>query len=129
MSKRDDLPQDVRIFLETSIDSIEQLQVLLLLFSKPERQWTIAEITTELRSATSSIEKRIQDLYGRNILVKSADSFHKYRSTSPEVQALIAGVAEHNHLRPYQVIDAIYSTSSKSIQAFADSFKVRGEKL
>lgn len=127
--KRDDLPPEVRQFLETSIDSIEQLQVLLLLYLSPERTWTTSEITLELRSTETSIEKRMNDLYDRKVLTKTSEiGKHKFNPISSDMKKVIEAVAYQNQLRPYQVIDAIYSSSTKSIQAFADAFKVRGDK-
>ena len=128
--KRDDLPPEVRLFLENAINSIEQLQVLLLLYIKPDRAWSISEIATELRSVDTSIEKRLNDIYQKQILEKYKDDekLHKFLPASSTMRTLIENVAYQNQLRPYQVIDAIYSAPSKSIQDFADAFKVRGEK-
>lgn len=126
--RRDDLPEDVRYFLQTSIDSIEQLQVLLLLQAQPDRIWTTSEITFELRSVDSSIQNRLDKLYKRNILARHGDSEHKFLPTSTEMLNIIEKVVSENQLRPYQIIDAIYSSAEKSIQDFANAFKMRGDK-
>lgn len=128
--KRDDLPQDIRQFLDACIDSIEQLQVLLLLNSNPDRSWSTTEIATELRSVDTAIEKRMADLYQRNILERKVELHdrHQFTPSSDRMRELVQGLAHQNQVRPYQVIDAIYSGPSKSIRDFADAFKVRGDK-
>ncbi|MES2803848.1 MAG: hypothetical protein V4654_15250 [Bdellovibrionota bacterium] len=127
--KRDDLPIDVRYFLETSIDSIEQLQVLILLQTHPNKIWTTNEIAIELRSVDTSIQKRLHDLYRRNILlVSDKENEHKFLPSSTSMRALIEILAGENQLRPYQVIDAIYASPDKSILDFANAFKMRGDK-
>lgn len=126
--KKDDLPIHVRYFLQTSIDSIEQLQVLLLLHASPERAWTAQEIATELRSVDTSINTRLKELYKRKILLPLNENQHQFLPTSPDMQELISVVVSENQLRPYQIIDAIYSSQDKSIQDFANAFKMRGDK-
>ncbi len=127
--KRDDLPKDVKYFLETSIDSIEQLQVLILLHAHPDKIWTSNEIAIELRSVDTSIQKRLQDLYRRKILlVSEKESEHQFLPSSASMKAIIDILVGENQLRPYQVIDAIYASPDKSILDFANAFKMRGDK-
>jgi hypothetical protein len=128
--KRDDLPKELRFFLETSINSIEQLQVLILLHAHPNRIWTTQEIATELRSVDSSIQKRLQDIYTRHILLEIPNKVneHQFLPSSPVMHTLIDLLATENQLRPYQVIDAIYASPDKSILDFANAFKMRGDK-
>ncbi|MBY0471534.1 hypothetical protein K2X30_10240 [bacterium] len=126
----EDLPESVLLFLDTCIDSVEQLRVLLLLQSAPERIWTTAEITTELRSADTSIANRLDALYARKVLwpVPNAKDRHKYSPTNEDLRHVIGELATQNQLRPYRVIEAIYSRPNKALQAFADAFKLRGGK-
>lgn len=127
---RDDLPRDVLHFLDTCIDSVEQLSVLLLLHSDPERVWVASEITTELRSADTSIARRLDDLYARKVLVRVPElkECHKFSPSTPDVREVVQNLSEEYRLRPYRVIDAIYSRPTKALQAFADAFKFRGDK-
>lgn len=127
--RRDDLPKDARYFLENSIDSIEQLQVLLLLHANPDRIWTTNEIAVELRSVDTSIQKRLNDLYIRNVLLplKGNDNEHKFLPSSQAMKKLIDVIVSENQLRPYRIIDAIYASPDKTILDFANAFKMRGD--
>jgi hypothetical protein len=126
----DKLPEILRHFLESSIDSVEQLRVLLLLRSDLNRQWTIEEITAEMRSSTSSIQKRLDDLYARGVLVHLPESGerHSYRPANDQLRDVITLLAEVDLVRPYCVIDAIYSNPTKSLKAFSDAFRLRRDK-
>jgi hypothetical protein len=130
MSAPEDLPDDISGFLDRCIDSVEQLRVLLLLHSQPTRVWTISELTAELRSSSPSIEKRLQGLYTGKVLRQNGNSkgTHVYSPFSETIGSLIDRLALENQVRPYRVIEAIYSGPSKAMQAFADAFKLGGDK-
>lgn len=125
----EDLPENILKFLNTYIDSIEQLRILLLLHSFPDRVWTTAEITAELRSTDTSVVKRLDDLYSRKVLSRVPDSMnrHQFNPISVDLKKVIGELAVQNQLRPYRVIEAIYSQPSKALQQFADAFKLKGD--
>ena len=127
---RDVLPRHIQEFLDTFIDSVEQLRVLLLLYSDPQKLWTVAEITAELRSAESSITKRLDDLYSRKVMVRLPElkGSHRFSPSTADIEVVVRDLAEQNQLRPYKVIDAIYSRPDKVLRDFADAFKFRGDK-
>jgi hypothetical protein len=125
----EDLPERVLHFLDACIDSVEQLRVLLLLHSSPHRVWATAEIISELRSTDTSIAKRLEGLYARKVILRMPESgHHQFNPTSPHLKEVIGELAEQNQLRPYRVIEAIYSRPNKALQDFADAFKLRGGK-
>jgi hypothetical protein len=129
MALHDDAPTNVQRFVADCIDSVEQLRVLLLLFSDRQRPWTVAEITRELRSVESSIEKRLNDLYGRKVLLRESDpAKHRFVPFSPEIEATIAELAKLHEVRPYRVIEMIYSRPSEALRQFADAFKIKKDK-
>jgi hypothetical protein len=123
-----EIPEDVLRFLESCIDSVEQLQILLLLHSEPERSWTSAQISRELRSTDTSIEKRVEGLYVRDVLRRPPEKGDpiRFRPGTPELAKVIQRLSEQNQKRPYRVIDAIYSHPRKALKAFADAFKFKG---
>lgn len=124
----EDLPESVLKFLDTYIDSVEQLRVLLLLHMSPDRVWTTVEITSELRSAETSIAKRLDDLYARKVIwpIPNSKDSHKFSPTNADVRKVVGELAVQNQIRPYRVVEAIYSRPNKALQAFADAFKLRG---
>lgn len=128
--KRDDLPKELKYFLESSIDSIEQLRVLILMHANPDKVWTTNEIAIILRSVDTSIQKRLLDIYSRKILLafSEKEDLHKFLPSSTAMKEIIDSMVVENQLRPYQIIDAIYSSSDKTILDLANAFKMRGDK-
>jgi hypothetical protein len=75
------LSQRVQRFLMTHIDSIEKLEVLLLLRSRTERQWAASEVALELRITEPSAAARLEDLASRGLLVSNGEApaaYHLY---------------------------------------------------
>ena len=61
MSQRDFSPE-FRAFVNKFINSIEQIEVLLILRANPERVWTVDEISAIMRSTPNSIRSRLDAL-------------------------------------------------------------------
>jgi hypothetical protein len=126
----DDVPEKVLRFLNNYIDSIEQIHVLILLYENKEKEWTIEAINQELRSAEPSIEKRLTDLINSKVLAppKTPGRF-TYQPYSDELRSAISDVVEFYKVRPYKVIELIFSQDSKDvIRTFANAFRFKKEK-
>jgi Fic family protein len=126
----DTLPNTVKRFIVLHIDSVELLNVLLILHREPNRQFTIENIEHELRSSRLAIEKRLSDLYSRKILrkISSTSGLHSYLPTSAEISTEIADVAAFNQTYPARIIELIYSRKDEALRSFADAFKIKEDK-
>lgn len=125
----DDLPKPLVDFVTASIDSVEQVHVLLSLHANPERSWTVAELTRELRSADVSIERRIEDLRLRNVLARGeAPGTVSFKPASEVARNCIELLAKAYRERPTRVIELIYSKPPLAVQAFADAFRFRKDE-
>lgn len=125
----DDLPKNLVDFVTASIDSVEQVHVLLSLHADPSREWTVAELTRELRSAEGSIERRIEDLRNRNVLAKAEKAgIVSYVPASDSARGCIELLVKAYRERPTRVIELIYSKPPQALQAFADAFRFRKDE-
>lgn len=120
----------MRDFIHRCIDSVELLRVLLLIQADRNRDWTYEQINSELRSTPDSIRKRVADLIQKKVIAPEALTGDKvkYIPFSPEVEELVMALAGHYQLRPYKIIDLIFSKPNSAIQSFADSFKLKKEE-
>lgn len=127
-SQRDEFPAELLAFVHRCIDSVEQLQVLLLLIdSSPQ---TVESLSAELRSSKASVQKRIQDLQISQVLAQGAlkpDGTIRFAATSPTTESLVRELATLYRQRPHRVIAQIFTRPPASLKSFAEAFKLKKE--
>ncbi len=121
------LPERVQRFLMTHIDSIEKLEVLLLLRNRTERQWTASEVALELRIAEASAAARLADLATSGLLVSTGEdpAAYRYSPTHSDDVRDISELATTYSERRVSVITFIFSKPQERVRGFADAFLLR----
>jgi|SRR5688572_23555933 hypothetical protein len=127
----DDLiPDDIRQFILKNIDSVAQLEGLLLLRGSPENDWNVEEITKRLyidQEQTADILARLCAL--GFLTVKEADSLaYRYQPSSPEFRQMVDRLAETYAKYLVPVTNLIHSKPQTRVQEFADAFRLKRRK-
>jgi hypothetical protein len=117
--------QSVKQFIFEAIDSIEQLEVLLLLHYHKDRTWSAGEVSQELRGNMDSASKRLKDLQRLGLLSSPDELRYTYHPKSSELDALVVELSETYKQRRYAVIELIFSHPVDAIQSFSDAFKIK----
>jgi hypothetical protein len=122
-----DLPEAVRRLIADHIDSVEQLEILLLLFQHPERSWSAESVARELRISALSAGDRLKDMARAAILSKvpGSEGEFRYAPESPQMGEAVAGLAAAYSERRVTVINLIFSKPVDKIRTFADAFRLR----
>lgn len=118
------LPPRVQRFLLAHIDSVEKLEVLLLLRGQSSRAWTGAAVAQELRIAEESARHRLDDLCARGLLSCEGDAFRYAPGGGGDAQA-VDELATTYSLRRVSVISFIFSQPMDRIRSFADAFRLK----
>lgn len=128
------IPGDVRKFLLQHIESVETINVLLLLYEHSGRAWTADEVGKELRTNEFSADMHLRALAQRAIVRFEEGSPAKYQS-EPANAGIVASLARTFSERRVAVITLIYTRPDSDpdkepdpVQAFADAFKLRKDK-
>ncbi|WP_236515234.1 hypothetical protein [Sandaracinus amylolyticus] len=106
---------------------MEQLEILLLLRSWRDRDWSPDEVAKELRTATISAGHRLVDLAARGLLTADQNRY-RFAPNGDALEVAIADLARVYRERPVTVIEIIFSKPSDVIRTFADAFKLRRDK-
>jgi hypothetical protein len=111
----------------THVDSIEKLEVLLLLRARTERQWTASEVALELRITEVSAAARLEDLASSGLLVgdQGTPVAYRYSPVSSEDVRSIAELAAVYAERRVSVITFIFSKPQARVRGFADAFLLK----
>jgi len=120
------LPAPIVDFISLHIQSVEQLEVLVLLHRDPQSLWTAKRAYDVVLSALPSVQRWLDDLTRRGLIQKSADGVERYQASPDEtVRSQVAQLAECYRNTPVRVIEAIYRRESSAVQSFADAFKLK----
>jgi hypothetical protein len=124
------LSDDLERFIRQEIRSIEQLEVLLLLSSKPEKWWSETEVFDVIRSSLLSVRDRLAELSAAGLLKRLDVHPLAYRCApnTPERTRLIDELAEAYHRSRLAVIDAIYRPQTPASE-LARAFKIKRKEL
>lgn len=126
------LSQPVRQLIAERIDSVVQLEVLLLLARDANRAWTPHDVSQTLRidenwAAGELATLRNRGLVGGTATAEGAAAF-RYAPASPELNVLAQELAKAYADRRVAVVAFIFSKPLDKIQTFADAFRIRGGK-
>lgn len=128
------LDPDVERFVRLHIDSVEQLEILVLLRLHRERAFTAAELAAEMRTSEGSARTRLEALAAHGLLVQATSTggadgtSFQYAPTDAELDARVAAVATAYVTRRYAVIDAIFAKPTDKIRLFGEAFRLRKDK-
>lgn len=120
------LPSHVQLFLDRYILSIEQLEILLLLFSKRSEFLTLQAICNSLRNNPNSANRLLQNLVAVGLVEidVSGDGF-RLESRDEIVLKTIEDLAGYYKTHRIRVINSIVSSSKHVLLDFANAFKIR----
>ena len=122
------IPPRVQRFIATHIDSIEKLEVLLLLRAQAEREWTAREVSQELRIAETSASMRLADLASRRLVEQLGEGKYRFMPASAEDAQDMADLAATYSTRRVSVISFIFSKPLEKVRGFADAFRLKRDK-
>lgn len=119
------LPEIVQRIIGDHIDSVEQLEVLLLLRREREHPWNAETVARELRIAAASAEDRLCDLTRRGMLQPTDEQNYRYAPRERRLDEAVGALASAYSERRVSVINLIFSKPTDRIRTFADAFRVR----
>jgi hypothetical protein len=118
------IPDDVREFVQTHVDSIAQLEALLLLRRESSAPWDATTVAKRLYIPDHDAAEVLRELLVRGFLRSDGKTF-QYRCPA-EVDTLVGNVADVYARQLIPVTHLIHNKSSR-IREFANAFKLRKE--
>lgn len=115
-------------FILDRIDSVEQLEILLLLASQQQKLWTASEVARELRSSPRSAKTWMGRLEAMQLALGGENETYRFKSEDEALAALVTSVSAAYATYRVSVIELIFNKPLHKIKGFAQSFKLRGDK-
>ena len=119
----DSITPDVRDFIHRYVDSIAQLEALLLLRREKEARWTNQSVGKRLYVSPEMASNLLDRLHSDGFLSNDNGMF-QYGCAEPDLENMVDKVAEIYARQLIPMTNLIHSKASR-IREFADAFKVR----
>ena len=125
------IPEDVAQFIASQIDSIMQLEALLLLRREPQDKWSASTLAQRLYTSESETVDTLESLCAAGLVIAcgSEPTIYRYEPLSPELRDLVDHTADVYSKHLVAITNLIHSQPKTRVQEFADAFKIRrGDK-
>jgi len=96
----DSIPEDVEQFIRKRIDSVAQLEALLMTRSAPQAEWSVAVLAKRLYVSEKQAADLLARLFTDGFLIKAGSpSLYQYQPNSDELRQLVVRHAKDDGLR------------------------------
>jgi predicted ArsR family transcriptional regulator len=121
------ISEATQAFVADYIDSVLQLEVLLLLRARGDQPSSAEQISKELRIDAAWAAEQLQNLCNRSILVCTDEPVrtYRYQPARDDLRHTVDDLAQAYADRRVAVISLIYSKPMDKIRGFADAFRIR----
>jgi hypothetical protein len=117
----------VRRFIAGHIESVGQLEVLLLLRAAADKAWTIDEVARAVVTQSASAAGWLEQLRADGLLAR-VDGRYRYSPPGAAVERAIDDLAESYAKYRVAVIGLIFSKPSEQVRDFPEAFRLRRPK-
>jgi hypothetical protein len=127
MAVPDGLPSDVVHFVNDSIDSIEQLELLVMLIDSSHRYWDAASAGRALGVNPWTTQRDLERLATRNLLAVNLGNEVSYRFEpgSPRLRTTSEVFAAAYRNNPRALFRLVAERQTRAVRDFADAFRFR----
>lgn len=121
------LPPTLVEFIGRYIDSIETLEILLLLKRSPETYWMPTAIESHLGIRPGLAERYLRELLDNGFIVRGMTGAFRYSPSGDAYDESIAELAAAYAEQRVAVVNTVFSQNLARLRAFANAFKVKSE--
>lgn len=121
---------EVYRFILNQIDSVPQMEALLLLWESRPKQWSENEIAARLYVGVDVVRNIMQALLRRRLVAANTEGEKRYcyETRSGDGDRLVEAVAATYRRDLVRVSTFIHSKASAAVRGFADAFKFKKER-
>ena len=114
------VPDNVAELIARHIDSVEKLEVLLLVRGGRERAWTPDQVSRELHRGGASVERSMAQLCKSGVLERPRPGEYRFAPRTPDLGRSVDHLAEVYAARRRSVVQLIASNPMDSVMTFAE---------
>jgi hypothetical protein len=115
------IPLEVTDFLSRHIDSVPQLEALLIMSEDPQSRWNEADLAARLYVPRPVAREILEALQQHDLVTRSEDGF-RFGTADDKTRALVSLVARTYRSNLIPVANFIHRKASASVREFARAF-------
>ncbi len=120
------IPDDIARFIVEKIESVAQLEALLLIRSDSEVSWSVAALSGRLYIDENQTFELLRHLCAQQLVVSRGEpTVYQYQPISRELRETVDRLAQAYSKQLVPVTNLIHSKPKTRVQKFADAFKFR----
>ena len=125
----DDIPPHVLRFLEESIDSVPQLETLLMMDRDPQRIWLVADVASRNYTSEQRAVETLNALQRRGLVSSEGEPPRfRFNPTKEETRVIVADLARCYQKSLSRITMLIHSRPSTSVKEFARAFDLKKDR-
>jgi hypothetical protein len=129
MSPASEIPSHLLRFLDENIDSVPQLETLLMMFADRERSWRIADVASRNYITEQRATETLAALHRRGLVSPDGSPpVFRFNPAKEEVVALVADLARCYQENLSFVTEFIHAKPSASVKEFARAFDLKKDR-
>jgi DNA-binding MarR family transcriptional regulator len=112
-------------FILDEIDSVPQLEALLLIWNSRPKEWSVEDIARALYVSNDGAQAILKDLASRRLIVEVSGNRGQYTllAESPEKSAMLAALDRTYRRELVRISTMIHSKASRAVRDFARAFR------
>jgi hypothetical protein len=126
-----EIPPSLAAFIAGHIDSVELIEVLLLLKRTRPAEWTPEEVSARLYTTPRSAVNRLEALRASGIASvreEGGRAAYRYAPADGAMERNVDDLEREYGARRTTIINLVFSRPSTSIRTFADAFRIREDE-
>jgi hypothetical protein len=120
------IPDHVRRFIVEMLDSVPELEAVLLLSTHRDRPWSVKEAGARLYVSETVAAHVLNALADRGVLAMEGP-LYRYAPIRPELDVVVQDLASTYATNLIAVTRLIHGKPTDSVRQFADAFRLRKE--
>jgi hypothetical protein len=121
------LPEIVRAFILKYVDSVAELEALLLAHATVAQAWDVGQLARRLYISEREAEGVLQALHRRGLLAREARAY-RYCPLPDTLRADVDALAAAYPRFLIPISNLVHNKPAASLREFADAFKLREDK-
>ena len=124
------IPPRLQGFIADHVDSVMQLEVLLLLAEQPGKVWTSRELAQQLRIDEAWVDAQVRAMGAGGLVAvtEGPPPQFRYEPRAADLGQAVGELARAYADRRVTVIGLIFSKPVDKIRSFADAFRIRKDR-